>query len=37
VASDSSYVTRALWAHLATAPKNAHMFMTKIDLKYVLP
>ncbi|HWG49619.1 MAG TPA: hypothetical protein VN669_08000 [Candidatus Acidoferrales bacterium] len=37
VASDSSYVTRALWAHLATAPKNAHMFMTKIDFKYVLP
>lgn len=37
VASDSSYVTRALWAHAATAPKNAHMFMTKIDLKYVLP
>ena len=37
VASDSSYVTRALWAHAATAPRNAHMFMTKIDFKYVLP
>jgi hypothetical protein len=37
LASDSSYVTRAPWAHAATAPKNAHLFMTKIDLKYVLP
>jgi hypothetical protein len=37
LASDSSYVTRAPWAHPAIAPKNAHMFMTKIDLKYVLP
>jgi uncharacterized coiled-coil protein SlyX len=37
LASDSSYVTRAPWAHAATAPKNAHMFMSKIDLKYVLP
>lgn len=35
--SDSSYVTRAPWAHAATAPKNAHMFMTKIDFKYVIP
>lgn len=37
LASDSSYVTRAPWFHAAVAPKNAHMFMTKIDLKYVLP
>lgn len=35
--SDSSYVTRFAWAHAATAPRNAHMFMTKIDLKYVIP
>jgi hypothetical protein len=35
--SDSSYTTRDPWAHAATAPKNAHMFMQKIDLKYVLP
>lgn len=40
VASDSSYVTRAPWFVATTptpAPKNAHMFMTKIDFKYVLP
>ena len=37
LASDSSYVTRAPWFFLSTAPKNAHMFMTKLDLKYVLP
>jgi hypothetical protein len=35
--SDSSYVTRAPWFHAITAPKNAHMFMTKIDFKYVIP
>ena len=35
--SDSSYVTRAPWFHTAIAPKNAHMFMTKIDFKYVIP
>ena len=37
VASDSSYVTRAPWFVPVNAPKNAHMFMTKIDFKYVLP
>ena len=40
VASDSSYVTRAPWFVATTPtpqPKNAHMFMTKIDFKYVLP
>lgn len=37
IASDSSYVTRSPWAHALTAPKNAHMFMTKIDVKFVLP
>jgi hypothetical protein len=35
--SDSSYTTRAPWFHAATAPKNAHMFMQRIDLKYVIP
>lgn len=35
--SDSSYSTRAPWAHAPSAPKNAHMFMQKIDLRYVLP
>ena len=35
--SDSSYVTRAPWFHAITAPKNAHMFMTKIDFKYIIP
>ena len=37
MASDSSYVTRAPWFVAPNAPKNAHMFMTKIDFKYVLP
>ena len=44
LASDSSYTTRAPWAvpknattGVLLAPKNAHMFMQKIDLKYVLP
>ncbi len=44
LSSDSSYVTRAPWAvpknsitGVLLAPKNAHMFMTKIDLKYILP
>jgi uncharacterized coiled-coil protein SlyX len=37
LASDSSYVTRFAWAHPATAPRDAHMFMTKLDLKYVIP
>jgi hypothetical protein len=35
--SDNSYTTRAPWFHAATAPKNAHMFMSRLDLKYVIP
>ncbi|HWG86526.1 MAG TPA: hypothetical protein VN679_02005 [Candidatus Acidoferrales bacterium] len=35
--SDNSYTTRAPWFHLATQPKNAHMFMSRLDLKYVIP
>lgn len=35
--SDSSYTTRAPWFVAAGAPKNAHMFMQRIDFKYVLP
>lgn len=35
--SDNSYTTRSPWFHPATAPKNAHMFMSRLDLKYVIP
>ena len=35
--SDNSYTTRSPWFHAATAPKNAHMFMSRLDLKYVIP
>jgi hypothetical protein len=37
LASDNSYTTRSPWFHAATAPKNAHMFMSRLDLKYVIP
>lgn len=37
VTSDNSYTTRSPWFHAATAPKNAHMFMSRLDLKYVIP
>lgn len=35
--NDASYATRAPWFHAATGPKNAHMFMDHLDLRYVLP
>jgi hypothetical protein len=35
--SDSSYTTRAPWFVKAGDPKNAHMFMQRIDMKYVIP
>jgi len=35
--NDASYTTRAPWAHAATAPKNAHMFMDHVVLRYVIP
>ncbi len=33
----SSYVSRAPWFVLAGAPKNAHLFMQYVSLRYVLP
>jgi hypothetical protein len=35
--NDASYASRAPWFHTATQPKNAHMFMDHVDLRYVLP
>jgi hypothetical protein len=35
--NDASYSTRAPWFHPATAPKNAHMFMDHLVLRYVIP
>ncbi len=35
--SDSSYSTRAPWFVAAGAPKNAHMFMEHLVLRYVIP
>jgi hypothetical protein len=37
LAADSSYTTRAPWFVKAGDPKNAHMFMERIDLKYIIP
>jgi hypothetical protein len=33
----SSYVSRAPWFVAAGAPKNAHLFMQYVSLRYVLP
>jgi hypothetical protein len=35
--NDASYASRAPWFHTAAQPKNAHMFMDHLDLRYVLP
>jgi hypothetical protein len=35
--NDASYNTRAPWAHAATAPKNAHLFMDHLVLRYIIP
>lgn len=35
--SQESYLTRSPWFVAAGAPKNAHLFMSWIDLRYVLP
>jgi hypothetical protein len=35
--TQGSYLTRAPWFVAAGAPKNAHLFMTYISLRYVLP
>jgi len=33
----SSYVVRSPWFVAAGAPKNAHVFMTYVDLRYIIP
>jgi hypothetical protein len=35
--TQSSYLTRAPWFVPAGAPKNAHLFMSYVSLRYVLP
>jgi hypothetical protein len=35
--TQGSYLTRAPWFVAAGAPKNAHLFMTYVSLRYVLP
>jgi hypothetical protein len=35
--NDASYVTRSPWFVAAGAPKNAHMFMDHLVLRYVIP
>jgi len=35
--AQESYVTRAPWFVAAGAPKNAHLFMSYLSLRYVLP
>lgn len=35
--NDASYVTRAPWFVAAGAPKNAHMFMDHLGIRYVIP
>jgi len=35
--NDASYATRAPWFVAAGAPKNAHMFMDHLALRYVIP
>jgi len=35
--TQTSYVTRAPWFVAAGAPKNAHLMMGYVSLKYVLP
>jgi hypothetical protein len=35
--SQFSYVVRAPWYVPVDAPKNAHLFMTYIDLRYIIP
>ncbi len=35
--NDASYSTRAPWFVAANAPKNAHMFMDHLVLRYVIP
>ena len=35
--NDASYVTRSPWFLAAGAPKNAHMFMDHLVLRYVIP
>jgi hypothetical protein len=35
--SQFSYVVRAPWYVPAGSPKNAHLFMTYIDLRYIIP
>ena len=35
--TQASYVTRAPWFVPVGSPKNAHLFMTYVSLKYVLP
>src|SRR6185312_14520454 len=35
--NDASYATRAPWFVAVNAPKNAHMFMDHLVLRYVLP
>jgi len=35
--NDASYVTRAPWFVAAGAPKNAHMFMDHLGVRYVIP
>jgi hypothetical protein len=37
IINDASYASRAPWFHTAVQPKNAHMFMDHLDLRYVLP
>jgi len=35
--TQASYVTRAPWFVAAGAPKNAHLFMAYVDIRYILP
>ena len=35
--SQSSYVVRTPWAAAAVGPKNAHLFMQYLSLRYILP